>query len=64
MGNRKKISTYVINLKKTSDRRIHIQNQFNGHTEFNLNIVEAHENPVGAIGLWNTIYTSKISRYQ
>jgi len=49
------IKTYVINLKHRTDRKISILEQFNGKEEFFVNIVPAHQHPIGAIGLWNTI---------
>lgn len=50
-----KIPTFVINLKKRTDRKERIQKEFSGRSEFQINIVSAQEHPVGAIGLWNTI---------
>lgn len=50
-----KIPTYVINLKRRTDRKDHIVNEFADHDEFDLEIVQAHENPVGSLGLWHTI---------
>lgn len=49
------IPTYIINLKKRSDRKEHILAQFNNRNEFNINIVEAIEDEVGAVGLYKTI---------
>ena len=49
------ISTYVINLKKRPDRLKSIREQFKGRPEFDLTIVEAIENPVGNVGLWESI---------
>ncbi|MBZ4187682.1 hypothetical protein [Niabella beijingensis] len=49
------IPTYVINLKSRTDRKAHILKEFEGRDEFNVNIVEAHEHQVGAVGLWNSI---------
>lgn len=49
------IPTYIINLKSRTDRRDHIINEFKGRNEFTVNIVDACEHKVGAIGLWNTI---------
>jgi GR25 family glycosyltransferase involved in LPS biosynthesis len=50
-----KIPTYVINLASRSDRRLHIQSQFKGRSEFELHIVPAEAHEVGAVGLWNTL---------
>jgi GR25 family glycosyltransferase involved in LPS biosynthesis len=49
------IPTYVINLKKRTDRKTHALQQFEGRDEFQLNIVEAFEHSFGALGLWMTI---------
>ena len=49
------IQTYIINLKKRTDRKDHILKEFLGREEFNLDVVEACEHESGAIGLWNTI---------
>lgn len=49
------IPTYIINLKSRVDRRQHIINEFATRNEFNVNIIEAHEHKIGAIGLWCTI---------
>jgi len=49
------IPVYIINLPARKDRLIHIQQQFAGKDEFDLNIVEAIEDENGAIGLWKSI---------
>lgn len=49
------IPTYIINLKKRTDRKEYILKEFAARSEFDVNIVEAHEYEIGAIGLWNTI---------
>ena len=49
------IPTYIINLSKRTDRKMHILEQFNDKPEFNLQIVQAVQNEIGAIGLWKTI---------
>lgn len=49
------VTTYVINLAKRPDRRVHILKQFANRPEFNVKIVEAVENENGALGLWQTI---------
>jgi len=49
------IPTYVINLKSRTDRKHHIINEFKGKNEFAINIIEACEDKIGAIGLWKTI---------
>lgn len=50
-----RIPTYVVNLKRRVDRKEHILSEFSGKEEFDLNIVEAIEDPIGAVGLWKTI---------
>lgn len=49
------IPTFVINLKKRTDRKPHILQQFSQKEEFNVQIIEACEHQNGAIGLWNSI---------
>jgi hypothetical protein len=49
------IPTFVINLKERGDRLEHIQKQFNGKTEFELQIIEACKHEIGAVGLWNSV---------
>lgn len=56
------IPTYVVNLKKRSDRKEHVIAQFEGRHEFKLNIVEAFEHSFGALGLWATIRYIMIDR--
>lgn len=50
-----KISVFVINLKDRTDRKRHIQGEFRNRNEFDLTIVSACKDDIGAIGLWNTI---------
>lgn len=49
------IPTYVINLPERDDRRSHIIKQFQGRSEFDFKIIEAHRHSIGAIGLWITM---------
>lgn len=49
------ILTYIINLKKREDRKEHILKEFSGRSEFSIQIIEAIEQPIGAVGLWQTI---------
>lgn len=49
------IPTFVINLKSRVDRRQHIIKEFDGRNEFNVNIIQAHQHQIGAVGLWCTI---------
>src|SRR5690606_24710654 len=49
------IPTYIVNLKKRTDRREHIKQQFINKPEFNINFVDACENEVGRMGLWESL---------
>ena len=49
------IRSFVVNLKRRTDRRTHIIEQFKSRNEFQVNLVEAFQHPVGAIGVWKTI---------
>lgn len=49
------IPAKIINLPTRTDRRAHIVKQFKGRTEFNIQVINAHQHKVGALGLWNTI---------
>lgn len=49
------IPTYVVNLKKRTERKENILKEFAGRDEFNVHIVEAIEHATGATGLWLTI---------
>ncbi len=49
------VPTYIINLKKRADRKVHVLEQFEGRDEFQMQIVEAFEHSFGALGLWATI---------
>lgn len=49
------IPTYVINLKKRTDRKENVLREFAGRDEFAVHIVEAIEHQRGATGLWLTI---------
>ncbi|WP_207513693.1 hypothetical protein [Longitalea luteola] len=51
----KSIPTFVINLKKRTDRKEYILKEFDQRMEFDVTIVEAQEHKTGAIGLWNTL---------
>jgi len=46
---------YVINLKRRTDRREYIIKEFNHRPEFNVQVIDACEHPIGSIGLWNSI---------
>ncbi|WP_300601761.1 hypothetical protein [Niabella sp.] len=49
------IPTFIINLPERKDRLAHIQRQFQYRKEFDITIVAAIKEPVGALGLWQTI---------
>lgn len=49
------IPTYVINLPQRKDRRNHIEAQFKSKDEFDVRIVDACRNEIGAVGLWASI---------
>lgn len=49
------IPTYIINLKKRTERLHHVKNEFRDKTEFKLNIIEAVEDTIGAAGLWKSM---------
>ncbi|KGE13332.1 hypothetical protein [Sphingobacterium deserti] len=49
------ITTYAINLPKRIDRLKHIKSQFEGKSEFDLNIIEACQSERGSLGLWSSI---------
>lgn len=49
------LPTYIINLPERSDRRTHMQKQFEGRSEFQITWVDACKHPVGAVGLWQSI---------
>ncbi|MDN3548778.1 hypothetical protein [Mucilaginibacter aquaedulcis] len=49
------IDTYIINLRSRIERKEHILNEFKTREEFAVNIVEACEHKIGAVGLWNSI---------
>lgn len=53
--NRISIPIYIINMKKRVERKIHIIKQFENKPEFDVKIVEACENKIGAIGLWQSM---------
>lgn len=49
------IYTFIINLEKRPERKLHSIQQFGERTEFNISIVKAIEDINGALGLWLTI---------
>lgn len=55
MENGISIPTYIINLPKRKDRLAHVLSQFHDKKEFEINIIEASEHKIGAVGLWQSI---------
>lgn len=51
-----KISTYIINLKKRTDRKAYINKQFKGRSEFDVHFFNAIEHNIPAVGLYQSIY--------
>lgn len=49
------IPVYIINLKHRIDRKGFILQEFDNKKEFDIHLMEACNNPVGAIGLWKSI---------
>ncbi|MBS1737269.1 MAG: glycosyl transferase [Bacteroidetes bacterium] len=49
------VPTYIINLPERVERLKHIKKQFQNKPEFDIKIVEACKNRVGALGLWKSI---------
>lgn len=49
------IPTYIINLKKRVDRRLHITAQFDSKNEFEITFCEAVQHKKGQVGLWKSI---------
>lgn len=47
--------TYIINLPERTERLEHIKRQFANRPEFDIKIIPAYKNEVGALGLWLTI---------
>src|SRR5690625_4848944 len=51
----KSIETYIINLKRRTDRRVYILQEFENRKEFNIHVINAIENRIGSIGLLDSI---------
>lgn len=49
------IPVYIINLPERIERREHILRQFEGRHEFDITMVAACKNEIGALGLWQSI---------
>lgn len=49
------LPVYVINLSERIERLEHIKAQFRGREEFELKIIEACKDTIGAVGLWRSI---------
>lgn len=53
--NARHIPTYIINLPERTDRRLHMEQQFMGKSEFDIEFVNAERHNIGAVGLWASI---------
>ncbi|WP_164674913.1 hypothetical protein [Anditalea andensis] len=51
-----RIDVYVINRVNRTDRKASIISEFLNKKELQMILVQAIENPIGAVGLWQTIY--------
>ncbi len=49
------IPTYIINLTERKDRLVHITRQFKNKPEFDITIISAIKDKIGALGLWRSI---------
>lgn len=49
------LPVYIINLMERTDRLAHIKGQFLGKQEFDVEIIEACRDKIGAVGLWKSI---------
>lgn len=49
------LPVYVINLEERTERRLHIEKQFRGKAEFQLNWIKAVRHPIGTVGLWQSM---------
>ncbi len=49
------IPTFIINLPHRQDRMNHIKSEFSGRPEFNITIMQAIQDEIGAMGLWKSI---------
>lgn len=50
------IRVYAVNLPARTERRVSIEEQFAGRTEFELHVVDGIEHRNGPFGLWQTFY--------
>jgi GR25 family glycosyltransferase involved in LPS biosynthesis len=48
------IPTYIINLPERTDRREHIEKQFEGRSEFDVRMVTGSRDGYGGVGLWKS----------
>lgn len=48
------IPTYIVNLKKRSDRREYIKNEFRNHPQFDVHLIDAISNEIPAVGLYKS----------
>lgn len=49
------LPTYIINLKQRKDRLENVLREFEGKLEFDINVIQACQDPNGAVGLWKSI---------
>lgn len=49
------IPVYVINLPKRTERLLHIKEQLKNRKEFEVTMIEACKDKIGAVGLWKSI---------
>lgn len=51
-------------LKERTERRQHIEEQFQGRVEFALHWIEAIEHSIGAVGLWQSMLKGCTNSYR
>jgi hypothetical protein len=49
------IPTFIINLKKRTDRKANVLKEFAGRDEFNITIIEPEKHVITTVSLWKTI---------
>ena len=49
------LPVYIINLKERTERRAHIERQFENRSEFELIWIDAISHPIGNVGLWQSM---------
>lgn len=53
--NQSPIPTFIINLEKRADRKKHVLAEFQGRSEFKVNLITPIFNKIGAVSLWKTM---------